>query len=221
MCGRMTMTDPNDAMAQLFAAIPANDLPDPPRYNVCPTQTIGVVTAADGTRRLRPMRWGFVPTWYKTPTDGPLLINARGETLAEKPAFRNACRARRCLIPASGFFEWTKAEDGARLPWYFTDASGGVLVFAGVWQDWERDGERLTTCAIVTTAASAWMAETHHREPVTLAPEDWGKWLGEEGHGAAKLMQAAPPGRFQRWRVDPKVNSNRAEGADLIAPLAA
>jgi putative SOS response-associated peptidase YedK len=167
------------------------------------------------------MRWGFVPHWYKTPTDGPLLINARAETIADKPAFRSACRERRCLIPATGFYEWVKDEDGNRLPWYFTTPDGAPLVFAGIWQDWARGDAALTTCAIVTCPASPWMARTHHREPVSLAPADWAKWLGEEGKGAALLMQAAPEGRYRRWRVDPQVNSNRASGAHLIEPLAA
>jgi putative SOS response-associated peptidase YedK len=217
----MTMTHPIDAMAQLFEATPSNDLPEVPRYNICPTQDVGVVTSGDEGRRYRPMRWGFLPHWYKTPTDGPLLINARAETIAEKPAFRTACRERRCLVPASGFYEWTKDAEGNRLPWYFTPADGAPLVLAGIWQDWERDDDRLTTLAIVTCPASEWMAETHHREPVSLAPDDWAKWLGEEGRGAALLMRPAPEGRYLRWRVDPKVNSNRAEGRDLIEPLAA
>lgn len=221
MCGRMIMTHPTDAMAQLFDAAPANDLPVDPDYNICPTQTVGAVTSTDGTRHYRPMRWGFVPHWYKTPTDGPLLINARSETIAEKPAFSAACRERRCLIPATGFYEWTKDVEDKRLPWYFTTSDGAPLIFAGVFQDWVREDQHLTTCAIVTCAASPWMAETHHREPVSLAPEDWGKWLGEEGKGAALLMKPAPDGRYRRWRVDPRVNSNRAEGADLIEPLAA
>jgi putative SOS response-associated peptidase YedK len=217
----MTMTHPADAMAQLFEAVPSNDLPEVPRYNICPTQQVGVVTSGPGGRRYRPMRWGFLPHWYKTPTDGPLLINARAETVAEKSAFRSACRERRCLVPASGFYEWTRDAEGNRLPWYFTPADGGPLALAGIWQNWERGEENLTTLAIVTCAASDWMAETHHREPVSLAPEHWAKWLGEEGKGAATLMRAAPEGRYVRWRVDPRVNSNRAQGADLIEPLAA
>jgi putative SOS response-associated peptidase YedK len=217
----MTMTHPADAMARLFEATPSNDLPEGPNYNVCPTNSVGVVTSDEGARRYRPLRWGFLPHWYKTPTDGPLLINARAETIAEKPAFRAACRERRCLIPATGFYEWVKDADGNRLPWYFTTPDGAPLVFAGIWQDWATGDAPLTTCAIVTCPASHWMAETHHREPVSLAPEDWGKWLGEEGKGAALLMRAAPEGRYLRWRVDPKVNSNRASGADLIEPLVA
>ena len=221
MCGRMTMTHPADAMAQLFEAAPANDLPEVPAYNICPTQAVGVVTSAGGARAYRPMRWGFLPHWYKTPADGPLLINARAETIAEKPAFRAAVRAKRCLVPATGFYEWTKGEDGARLPWYFTPADGAPLVFAGIWQDWEKEGIRHVTVAIVTTGASAWMAETHHREPVRLAPGDWATWLGESGEKAAPLMRPAPAGYYDRWRVDARVNSNRASGADLITPLAA
>ncbi len=221
MCGRFAITLPTDAMAQLFDAVPSNDLPDPERYNVCPTTPIATVTSEGGTRRLRTMRWGFLPHWYQSPTDGPLLINARAETIAEKPAFRAACRERRCLIPATGFYEWTKDAEGTRWPWYFHDPSGAPLVFAGIWQDWERDGETLTTCAIVSTAAGPTMAEIHHREPVTLAPGDWALWLGEAGKGAARLMTAAPEGRIVRYRVDRAVNSNRASGPGLIEPVAA
>ena len=221
MCGRMTMTHPNDAMARLFEAAPANDLPPVPRYNICPTQSVAVVTA--GARRLRPMRWGFVPHWYKTPTDGPLLINARAETIAEKPAFRAAVRSRRCLIPATGFYEWTMGPEDARLPWYFMAKDRAPLVFAGIWQDWGGDGTdpAMATCAIVTTGASDWMAKTHHREPVWLAPGDWARWLGETDAKAAPLMRPAPPGTYERWRVDPRVNSNRAEGEALTHPIAA
>jgi putative SOS response-associated peptidase YedK len=220
MCGRFAITLPPEAMAHLFEATPGNDVPGGARFNVCPTQDIATVTSEDGRRRLRPMRWGFLPHWYKTPTDGPLLINARAETIAEKPAFRAACRERRCLIPATGFYEWTKDAEGTRWPWYFHDPSGAPLVFAGVWQDWERDGQRLTTCAIVSTAAGPTMSEIHHREPVTLAPEDWALWLGEDGKGAARLMTAAPAARIARHPVDRRVNSNRAEGPDLIEPVA-
>lgn len=221
MCGRMTMTHPNDAMAQLFDAAPSNDLPEIPRFNVCPTTDVGVVVSGEDRRSLRPMRWGFIPHWYKKPNDGPLLINARAETIAEKPAFRAAVRSRRCLIPATGFYEWTKDQDGNRLPWYFSRENGEPLVFAGIWQVWDKGDAPLTTCAIVTTGASDWMAETHHREPVTVAERDWATWLGERDEKAAPLMKPAPEGLYQRWRVDPAVNSNRAQGPDLIVPLAA
>ena len=221
MCGRFAVTLPPDAMAQLFAARPANDLPQVPNYNVCPTNQVHVVTSdQESGRALDAMRWGFLPHWYKSPTDGPLLINARAETIAEKPAFRAACRARRCLIPATGFYEWTKDADGNRLPWYITTPEGGPLAFAGVWQRWDKGEEPLTTCAIVTTGANSPMSAIHHRMPVILAQKDWAFWLGEEGKGAAKLMVAAPDDALTFWRVDPKVNSNRASGPELIEPLA-
>lgn len=213
------MTLPADAMAALFDAVLANDLPNLPNYNICPTNQICAVTSGQGARHLVSMRWGFLPHWYKSTNGGPLLINARGETLAEKPAFRAACRERRCLIPATGFFEWTKDAQGNRLPWYIYPKSAPPLVFAGVWQDWEREGERHRTCAIVTTAANAKMSDIHHRQPVTLAPSDWSKWLGEEGKGAATLMTAAPQDAMEFYRVDPTVNSNRASGEALIEPL--
>ncbi len=220
MCGRFSITLPDDAMAQLFDAVPANDLPDVPNYNVCPTNQVHTVTSDDGHRRLRPMRWGFIPHWYKSPTDGPLLINARAETIAEKPAFRMACRERRCLIPASGFYEWTKDAEGKRLPWYIHPAEGHILAFAGVWQVWDKGDEPMATCAIVTTKANKTMAQVHHRMPVVLGQQDWPKWLGEQGKGAAALMAAPPDEALEFYRVDPKVNSNRASGPELIQPMA-
>jgi len=173
MCGRFAITLPNDAMAQLFDAQAANALPDVPNYNICPTNQVHVVTAGDGVRRLQPMRWGFLPHWYKTPGDGPLLINARSETIAEKPAFRSAARDRRCLIVATGFYEWTKDAEGKRLPWYIARSNAAPIAFAGVWQSWTKGDDRLTTCAIVTTPANRHMAQIHHRMPLILDPEDW------------------------------------------------
>lgn len=204
-------------MAQLFAAMPANDLPVEPNFNVCPTTGIHVVMTEEETRKLVKMRWGFIPHWYKKPNGGPLLINARAETIAEKPAFRSACRERRCLIPISGFYEWTRLENGTRLPWYIH--SDTPLALASIWQDWEGEDTRHRTCAIVTTGANEPMSKVHHRMPVIVPQDKWGLWLGEEGKGAARLMQAAPDDLLQFYRVDPKVNSNRASGPELIEPI--
>ena len=215
MCGRMANTLPTDSVVRLFSATPANDLPPVPDYNICPTQSVAVVTAEAG-RRLRPMRWGFIPQWYKSPTDGPLLINARSETVAEKPAFRAAVRARRCLVPVSGFYEWHRTKQ-AKLPWYATRADGTPLVLGGIWQDWGEDA--LPTFAIVTTDANAAMAPIHNRLPLVIEQEDWGLWLGEEGHGAAVLMKPAGDEVLTLTRVSTAVNSNRAEGPALIEPV--
>jgi putative SOS response-associated peptidase YedK len=218
MCGRFALTLPNDAMAQLFAARPANDLPDTPRFNICPTQSVAAVIARAGARHLGPMRWGLIPSWYKHPGDGPLLFNARSETLAEKPAFAEAARKRRCLIPASAFYEWRKDGD-TRLPYAIAPQSEGVMAFAGIWQVWERDDVRHVNCAIVTCAANNQLRPLHDRMPVILPPEDWPLWLGEAGHGAAKLMRALPEGALRVWPVGQAVNSNRAEGPDLLEPI--
>ncbi|MBM2574680.1 SOS response-associated peptidase [Jannaschia sp. Os4] len=216
MCGRFVAAMPHAEAGRVFGATLANDLPEVPDYNVCPTQAVAAVVPGAGGRRLVSMRWGFLPHWYATPTDGPLIINARAETVAEKPAFRAAVRERRCLIPATGFYEWTKDAEGVRWPWYFHPTDGLPLAFAGVWQGWGAD--KLATCAIVSCAAGPAMAEVHHREPVTLREGDWATWLGETDEKAAPLMRASAAGYLARHRVDRAVNSNRAEGPDLIEP---
>ena len=215
----MAITLPHDAMAQRFAAQPANDLPDVPNYNVCPTQRIAVATSEEERRLYRPMRWGLVPHWYKTPNGGPLLINARSETVAEKPAFRAAIRERRCLVPASGFYEWDRSDPKKPLPWYVTRTDGAPMVFAALWQDWGQGEERMSTCAILTCAANAQMSKVHDRLPVILEPEDWALWLGEEGKGAARLMQPIEDGALSMVRVGTEINSSKARGEGLIVPV--
>ncbi len=218
MCGRFTITHPNAALAALFDAVPGNDLPQGQNFNVCPTNPVAVVTSDGGQRRLRAMRWGFIPVWYKAPNDGPLIINARSDTVATKPAFREAVRTRRCIVPASGFYEWSTGEKGEKLPWHFQRADGLPMALAGLWQRW---GD-VDTVAIVSTEAGPAMAGLHHREAVVLARADWPLWLGEAGHGAAVLMKAAADGVLAPpFRVGVAVNSNRASGPDLILPIAA
>ena len=217
MCGRYALTLPQEALVDLFRATPDNDLPDLPRFNICPTQPVHAVTAEEGRRRLRALRWGLVPAWAKTPTDGPLLINARSETVAQKPAFREAVRHRRCLVPTSGFYEWTKDAEGNRLPWFIHAAE--PLVLAGIWQDWGRGDETMTTCAVVTCASEGPLSELHHRVPVILAPDDWALWLGEAEGKAAPLMKPPPEGLLRWHRVGREVNSNRASGPHLIEPI--
>ena len=219
MCGRFAVTLPPDAMAQIFAAQPANDLPAVPNFNVCPTNQVHVIRQGETGRALVPMRWGFLPHWYKAPNGGPLLINARAETIAEKPAFKSACRDRRCLILATGFYEWTKDADGKRLPWYIHRRDDTPIAFGGVWQSWGEGEDRQPTCAIVTTAASQTMSAIHHRMPLILDPDDWPLWLGEAGKGAALLMKPGREDLLDFHRVVPAVNSNRAAGPELIEEI--
>lgn len=221
MCGRFTLTLSDEDLERLFEAEATADLPPVPRLNICPTQDIAAVVVDDGARILKPMRWGFIPHWYKKPNDGPLLINARAEGVAEKPAFRAACRSRRCLIPASGFYEWTKAADGGKDPWYIYPAEqGAVLALAGIWQDWTppEGGDLLSTVAIVTTGANTALKPVHHRMPVIISPPDWALWLGEAGTGAAPLMRPAPEDMLSMHRVGRAVNSMKADSPDLTAP---
>ncbi len=226
MCGRFVL---DTAAAQAVAALGAETVSDVleddpvlsrPRYNICPTQTVPVVRAGEEGREGVPMRWGFLPHWYKTPTDGPLLINARSETVAEKPAFRAACRERRCLIPASGFYEWRASDPKPKTPFYFHAAQAPLFAFAGIWQRWSAEGhEPVETCAILTCDANDAMRPIHHRLPVVIHEESHGLWLGEEGKGAARLMRAVPDDYFAMHEVDRAVSSNRSTGPQLIEPV--
>ena len=218
MCGRFALTLPQDAMAKIFKASPSNDLPPLPNYNVCPTSSIHAISFHNNCRQLRPMRWGFIPNWYKSFNGGPLLINARSETIAQKPAFKAACRYRRCLIPCDGFYEWHRVEGQKPIPYRVTRSDGKLLVMAGVWQDWELNGDTITSCAIVTTNANYTMAKIHHRLPVILDSDNWSLWLGELGKGAAGLMKPVSDDSLELVRVSDKVNSNKASGAKLWKP---
>ncbi|MHA3913769.1 SOS response-associated peptidase [Halovulum sp. GXIMD14793] len=219
MCGRFAQDLEQKALEELYD-LSAAETPDaPPSYNICPTQDITVVRLNDGHRALSRLRWGFVPHWYKTPSDGPLLINARSETLADKPAFRAACRSSRCLIPANGFYEWC-TEAGVKQPWYIQPTGNAPLAFAGICQDWtDGAGQRLSTCAIVTTAANATLKPIHHRMPVVIEAENFGLWLGEAGKGAARLMRPAAEHLLRTHKVSAAVNSARASGAELTAAI--
>jgi putative SOS response-associated peptidase YedK len=191
MCGRYMITTSFEAMAQLFEADLADLGPDVWRPNVSPTEAIPVVVSHDGDRTIVPMRWGLLPSWYRTPNGGPLLINARAEGIADKPAYRWAVRERRCLVPADGFYEW-QGEKAARTPYAIRPRAGGLIAFAGLWENWRGPEGVIATCAIVTCDANATLAPIHDRMPVVIAPEDFALWLGEAGPGAARLMLPAP-----------------------------
>ena len=209
MCGRYMITSSFEAMARLFEADLALGLPDEPRLNVSPTEPVPVVVSHDGDRTLVPMRWGLIPSFYRTANGGPLLINARAEGIATKPAFREAIRERRCLVPADGFYEWQGPKD-ARVPWTIRPAAGGLMAFAGLWQDWKGPDGWISTCAIVTCDANATLAPIHDRMPVVISPDDFALWLGESGPGAARLMQPAPDAALVVTPTDPETRATLA-----------
>ncbi|ACI99003.1 SOS response-associated peptidase [Rhodospirillum centenum] len=246
MCGRFVMATPVAELARLFGVPERPNLA--PRWNVAPTQEIAVIRArppseegdrcdgANGTgkpgadprpaARLVPMRWGLVPFWAKDAGIGARLINARADTLAEKPAFREALKHRRCLIPADGFYEWSGAA-GRKQPHYIRRRDGGLLAFAGLWESWHGPkGELpldppLLTATIVTTEANATLRPLHGRMPVILAEADRGRWLdpatpvGE----ALALLRPAADDLLGTVPVSPRVNAVRNDDAACIRPL--
>src|SRR6195256_2083771 len=175
MCGRFVITSAPEAMRRLFGYLQQPNFP--PRYNIAPTQPIPVVIIENGARHFRLMRWGLLPAWVKDPRGFALLINARAETVLEKPAFKNAMKRRRCLIPADGYYEW-QALDGRKRPYFIHRRDGGPIGLAGLAETWiGPNGEELDTVAIVPAPAGADLAVLHPRVPVTIAPGDFDRWL--------------------------------------------
>ena len=229
MCGRYVIISTPEAIRKLFGYAEHPNFP--PRYNVAPTQPIPIVRLANGQRCFALMRWGFLPAWVKDPKNFPLLINARGESVLEKPAFRNAIRRRRCLIPTDGFYEW-KAGDGRgpRQPYFVRarrDEASTVapLAFAGVFETWTGpNGEELDTVAIVTTAANRTLAALHGRMPVFIAPEAFDMWLDcdhVEADVAAALIRPAADELLEAYPVSTAVNRAANDPEALIAESAA
>jgi putative SOS response-associated peptidase YedK len=220
MCGRFVITSPPAALRQIFGYLEQPNFP--PRHNVAPTQPIPVVIIENGTRHFRLMRWGLLPAWLKDPRGFSLLINARAETVTEKPAFKNAIRRRRCLIPADGYYEW-QASGQRKLPFFIRRRDGAPVGLAGVAETWiGPNGEELDTVAIITAPASADLAVLHHRVPVTIAPGDFDRWLdcsAEETEVALSLLTAPAEGEFTWHRVSTRVNRTANDDAQLLLPI--
>jgi putative SOS response-associated peptidase YedK len=193
-----------------------------PRYNVCPTTIIDAVIERDGKRELLSLRWGLVPSWWSKPLKEMKIatFNARVETVAEKPVFRDAFKRSRCLIPASGYYEWQDTTDGKQ-PYYFTRRDEQPITIAGLWDTWHdrQAGETVRSCAMVITDANEFVAEVHDRMPVVLEPDQFEPWI--LGGAGAELLKPARSDVLQRWPVSKRVNSSRAsdDDATLIDPL--
>jgi putative SOS response-associated peptidase YedK len=216
MCGRFAFYSPAEAVAALFGAHGSANLK--PRYNIAPTQFIaGIREDQDGNRELAEFRWGLVPFWAKDPSIGNRMINARAETVAEKPSFRNAYRKRRCLILADGFYEW-HTEDGVKVPYYISLASGEPFAFAGLWEHWDskESDESLQTATIVTTAANEFLSKLHHRMPVVLEEDGADRWMGGDTELLDRVSEVTP--ELRAWPVDRTVNNARNESPELIDP---
>ena len=172
MCGRFVLETPLKATSESVNAQLTKILVTVPNYNICPSENINVVVSSLDHRKLGQMRWGFIPHWYKLMKDGPLLFNARAETLAEKPAFRDTSHKRRCLIPADGFYEWQKLEGSNSKPFYVKRSDRRQMIFAGIWQYWGSWKNRIPTCTILTVPASEQISEIHHRMPLLIEPSE-------------------------------------------------
>jgi putative SOS response-associated peptidase YedK len=218
MCGRYVLKTPGGVLVSAFALDAAADFP--PRYNIPPGTDIPVVRhSPEGRRVLHLLHWGLVPHWARDPAMGARLNNARAETLAEKPAFRDAFRRRRCLIPADGFYEW-QTDGRHKQPYYFSLRSGQPLAMAGLWEAWRApDGGVLRSCAVITTGPNAVMAPIHDRMPVIVAPEHWQAWLTGPVEAVLGLLAPLPAEDLQAWPVSRRVSRASADDPSLIEPL--
>src|SRR5665213_378306 len=222
MCGRLVITSPPAALRQMFGYLEQPNFP--PRHNIAPTQPIPVVIVENGVRHFRLMRWGLLPSWVKDPRQFALLINARAETVQEKPAFKNAIRRRRCLIPADGYYEWHDSGKRKR-PYFIHRRDGAAIGLAGLAETWiGPNGEELDTVAIVTAPASADLASLHHRVPVTIAPGDFDRWLDcadDSAEAVMTLLQPPREGEFAWHEISTRVNRTANDDAQLTLPITA
>lgn len=234
MCGRFTLYANPELLAQLFGA-PAEAEGSPidsavfaGRYNIAPTQPVAIVrvNSQSKMREWAFTYWGLVPSWSKDPSVGSRMINARSETVAEKPSFRAAFKRRRCLVPASGFYEWQKQEK-QKQPYYISMQDGQPFAIAGLWETWAGgDGGSLESCTLLTTTANELMAPLHDRMPVIVAPEDYAQWLGTGGDATPTeldqlqhLLRPCPAAAMMAYPVSTFVNNARNEGVHCIEKL--
>jgi len=226
MCGRFTRQYTWEQLHRLYRlSVPMAGIPNlQPQYNVCPTDPTDVVLPSDGARELVQMRWGLVPYWWNKPLKDLMRLstfNARVETVTTKPPFREPFKAKRCLMPVSGYFEWQDLADGKQ-PHYFTARDGSpILTVAALWDSWKNreTGERIKSCAMIICEPNDFVAQVHDRMPVLLQPEQFERWLS--GEMGVDELRPAPNDYLQRWPVSRRVNSSKADKDDatLIEPV--
>jgi putative SOS response-associated peptidase YedK len=221
MCGRFTLKTSGKVMAQAFGLAEEPTLQ--PRYNIAPTQPVPIIRVLRANpetkqRELVPLRWGLVPSWADDPAIGNRMINARAESVASRPSFREALKYRRCLVPADGFYEWKK-EGSRKQPVYIRRKDGQPFAFAGLWEEWERGGEVIESCTIITTEANDLMAEYHDRMPVILCPKDYDLWLDpdvQDPNLLEPLLRPCPSDELEVYPVSRLVNDPRHEDPKCV-----
>ena len=217
MCGRFAQIDSEDKVMSAFDILQSEMILEP-RYNICPSQRIPVIIQQDGLRTLETREWGLIPFWAKEPNP---LINARSETVTEKLSFRHAFRKRRCLIPASGFYEWAK-EDGQKQPYFIHLKNESPMAFAGLWEEWTSSkGEIRRTCVILTINANSLIQKIHHRMPVILTTASGNIWLDQSGEQSTleKLLLPFTADKMEAWRVSSKVSFPAFDNPDCFRKL--
>lgn len=225
MCGRFAFYSPREAMIDVFE-LPPDTAEVEPRWNVAPTQYVATVRATpDGRRELSMLHWGLVPSWAKERSIGHRMINARADTLAEKPSFRTAFKRRRCLVLADGYYEW-RAGPAGKQPYFIRPEDGAPFGMAGLWERWRdpESGEALESCVIVTTDAMDALRRIHERMPVVIPRERFAAWLdpaNEDVSALAPLLDPANAGPLVATPVSRRVNSPKNEGPELVVPVAA
>lgn len=219
MCGRYASSRRPDDLASHF------DVPDPPEqvlppsWNVAPTDPVYVVRARENRRLLQVVRWGLVPSWAKDAKGAARLINARQESVADKPAFRSAYARRRCLVPADGYYEW-KVDGGGKQPWFLSAQDGEPLAMAGLYEVWRGpDSTPLSTCTILTTSAPDELGEIHDRAPLLVPEAAWATWLDASVPDPGDLLVPGVPGVLDAWPVGTSVGNVRNDGAELVQPV--
>ena len=224
MCGRFTLFEADTILAKDFGAPISFDLQ--PRYNIAPTQQILAVRQSMGRegREAVLLRWGLIPRWAKDPSIGNRMINARAETIAEKPAFRSAFRSRRCLVPSSGFYEWKKEEE-RKQPYFIRPRGRSSFAFAGLWEQWQGpEGSLVESCTLITTEANELISNLHDRMPVILPPSEYALWLDpgiSDGRRLIPLLQPYPTRELEAFPVEVIVNNPKMDDSRCIAPAKA
>src|SRR5262245_3935960 len=220
MCGRYLITSTPEAMRALFAYLEQPNFP--PRYNVAPTQPIPIVRLQEGRRQFVLVRWGLIPAWVKDPKPFSLLLQARSDSVLDKPSFNTDMKYRRCLIPADGFYEWNE-DTSPRRPYVVRPKHGGPVAFAGLWEAWMGpNGEELETAVVITTEANQTLHPIHYRMPVVIPPEAFDSWLDcrtVDAEMAATLLVPAPEDLFEAYEISPAVNRVANDYPGLLDPL--
>jgi len=221
MCGRFAITTPPDAVRAYFGY---KEQPNfPPRYNIAPTQPIPIIRMNAQAREFTLVRWGLVPSWMKEISPSKPMINARAETLLEKPSFKKAAARRRCLLPINGYYEWKRAKGEAPKPYFIQQKDGGLLALAGIWEHWQgADGSEIESAALITTAANEALSPIHHRMPVILDKVAQARWLNVtdvNAEEACEFLQPAHNNHLSAHPVSPAVNKVVNDDAGLLEPV--